>query len=212
MKDYYEDNFQTWNKLATAYQERFMDDDLYNDTYDRFCELIQKTNASVFEIGCGPGNLTKYLLAQRPDFKIEAIDVAPNMIALAKQNNPAADCKVMDCREIGKLDSKYDAIICGFCLPYLTKDDCAKLISDASLLLNEGGIFYLSAIEDDYEKSGFETSSDGQNKLFVYYHKENFLREELHANGFSRIETMRKSFSKKDGSVQTHLILIAQKK
>lgn len=212
MKDSHEDNFQTWNKLASAYQERFMDDDLYNDTYDRFCELIQKTNASVFEIGCGPGNLTKYLLAQRPDFKIQAIDVAPNMIALAKQNNPAADCKVMDCREIDKLDAKYDAIICGFCLPYLTKDDCAKLISDASFLLNEGGIFYLSAIEDDYGKSGFETSSDGQNKLFVYYHEENFLREQLQASGFGQIETMRKSFSKKDSSAQTHLILIAQKK
>src|SRR5688572_20967975 len=137
----YQTTFQTWNKIAGIYQDKFMDLDLYNDTYDAFCNLIGKPNAAIFEIGCGPGNITKYLLTKRPDFKIEAIDVAPNMIELAKENNPTADFNVMDCREIDTLTKTYDGIICGFCLPYLSKDDVAKLIQDSANLLSGGGIF-----------------------------------------------------------------------
>jgi trans-aconitate methyltransferase len=85
--DKYEITFDTWNKIASSYQERFMDLDLYNDTYDIFCSLIGQ-NAQIFEIGCGPGNITKYILSKRSDLQIEGIDIAPNMIKLAEKNNP----------------------------------------------------------------------------------------------------------------------------
>ena len=38
----YQITFETWNKVAAAYQEKFMELDLYNDTYDAFCALIEK--------------------------------------------------------------------------------------------------------------------------------------------------------------------------
>jgi 2-polyprenyl-3-methyl-5-hydroxy-6-metoxy-1,4-benzoquinol methylase len=210
--DSYKITFETWDKVAAAYQENFMDLDLYDDTYDAFCGLIEKRNPGIFEIGCGPGNITKYILSKRPDFRIEAIDISPNMIKLAEENNPEVDAGVMDCREIGKLTATYDAIMCGFCLAYLAKADVAKLIKDCSDLLNRGGIIYLSTIEGSYDKSGYETGRDGQNKMFIYYYQADFLLEELQANHFEIIEQKRKSFSKKDGAIQTHLILIAKKK
>lgn len=60
---------ETWDKLASQYQDKFMNLDLYNDTYDLFCSRIVKKEASVLELGCGPGNITKYMLSKRPDFK-----------------------------------------------------------------------------------------------------------------------------------------------
>src|SRR5690606_38021251 len=98
--DRYQITFQTWDKVAEVYQDIFMDMALYNNTYDAFCSLIRNPNPRIFEIGCGPGNITRYLLSKRPDFKIEAIDIAPKMIKLAKTNNPQATFRVMDCREI----------------------------------------------------------------------------------------------------------------
>ena len=92
--DSYKITFQTWDKVATMYQDKFMNMDLYNDTYDAFCNLIKKSNPKIFEIGCGPGNITKYMLSKRPDFEIEAIDMAPNMIKLAKENNPTANFRI----------------------------------------------------------------------------------------------------------------------
>lgn len=112
--DNYQITFQTWNKIADLYQEKFMDLDLYNDSYDLFCKQIKVHQAHILEIGCGPGNITKYLLEKRPDFQLLGTDIAPNMIVLAKKNNPTAEFQVMDARHIHQLSQKYDGIICGF--------------------------------------------------------------------------------------------------
>ena len=96
-----EETIETWNHIAKLYQEKFMDLALYNDSYDYFCRALDKPQAKILEIGCGPGNITKYLLFKRPDFEILGIDVAPNMISLAQQNIPAAHFEVMDARLIG---------------------------------------------------------------------------------------------------------------
>jgi trans-aconitate methyltransferase len=209
--DNYQQTFQTWDQLASQYQDKFMDLDLYNDTYDLFCLEVEKRNASILEIGCGPGNITKYLVSRRPDFKIEGLDVSPNMIKLAKVNNPTADFKIMDCREIDTWTSTVDAIICGFCLPYLSKEDGAKFIKDCAALLTSGGILYFSVIEDAYTKSGFETSSDGNHQMFVYYHEAAYLQEQLKKNGFKLLHEERKQYAQK-AKTATHLIFIARKK
>ena len=59
-----------------------MDLNLYNDTYDRFCEEVNIDKATILDIGCGSGNITKYILNKRPDFRIKGIDTSPNMIEL----------------------------------------------------------------------------------------------------------------------------------
>ncbi len=120
-EDSYKITFETWNKIAGLYQDKFMDLDLYNDTYDRFCEEILNVDAKVLEIGCGPGNITRYILSKRPDLILEGIDVAPDMILLAQKNNPGAVFHEMDARKIDMLGGKYDAVVCGFCMPYLSK-------------------------------------------------------------------------------------------
>jgi trans-aconitate methyltransferase len=209
--DNYKTTFDTWNKLAHNYQDKFMDLDLYDDTYNIFCGLITNPNATVFEIGCGPGNITKYLLNKRPDFKIDATDVVPNMVKLAQENNPEVMCSVLDCRELNTVTKKYDAIMCGFCMPYLSKDDCIKLINDAANILNSGGILYFSAIEDNYSKSTYETSSDGQHTMFIYYHEEKYLQAALKTNHFKEVIVKRKHYEKANGTTSTHIIFIAKK-
>lgn len=199
-----------WDNLAELYQDKFMDLDLYNDTYDTFCALIHTPKAKVFEIGCGPGNITKYLLAQRPDFMIDAIDMAPNMVKLAKLNNPSANFEVMDCQAIGQVTQRYEGIMCGFCMPYLSKAACAQLIKDAATLLQQGGIFYTSVIEGDYSQSGFERNSRNE-QMYVYYHQADYLQASLKAEGFEAIQLVRKSYAKSADTISTHLILIARK-
>ncbi len=207
--DRYQTTFASWDKVASLYEQYFMDFDLYNDTYDIFCNEIKKSNAAILEIGCGPGNITRYLLDKKHDLLIDATDIAPNMIVLAKQNNPVANCMVMDARDIHTLTKKYDGIMCGFCLPYLSKEDCEKLFFDCKNLLSNGGIFYCSAIEGDYESSSFETGSSGD-KVYVYYYEPDYLQQLLAKAGFEHIQLFQKKYQKKDGSKQTHIILLAK--
>ena len=199
---------ELFDKRAQQYQDKYMNVDMYSESLDLFCECVAKANPAIFEIACGPGNITKYLLDKRPDFNIFGIDLAPKMIELAKANNPTAQFAVMDCREIESLKEKYDGIMCGFCLPYLSKEESAKLIFDTSLLLLPGGILYLSTMEGDYEKSGFESSSAGE-QIFMHYHQAEYLAEDLLKNGFSIIDLQRK-FSSVNSIETIDLMIVAK--
>lgn len=210
--DQTENTKHVFNSCASEYQDRFMNVDLYADTLGVFCDSMKIESARILEIACGPGNITKYLLEKRPDFKIFGIDLAENMITLAKTNNPQAKFEVMDCRQINMLNEKYDGIMCGFCLPYISKPETFKLIKDSAQLLKENGVLYLSTMEDDYEKSGLKKSSSGKYETYQYFHEAAYLKQALEENGF-RINTLkRQDYPVTNGAKVVDLILIAQKK
>jgi len=134
------------------------------------------------------------------------------MNRLAKINNPKADFLLMDCRDIEMLGRKFDAIMCGFCMPYLSKEECRKLIADTSKLLNPNGLLYFSTMEDDYDKSGFETTSfSGPDQVYIYYHQADYLMDCLTDNRFQIIEMQRKDCPEPDGTFFTDMIFIARK-
>jgi 2-polyprenyl-3-methyl-5-hydroxy-6-metoxy-1,4-benzoquinol methylase len=209
--DPYKETFNTWNKIASLYQDRFMDLDLYNNTYDEICLSLTQDQAKILEIGCGPGNITRYLLSKRPDFDILGIDIAPNMVELAKKNNPSARFAIMDCRQIDELKTTYDGIICGFCLPYLSQSDCNKLIADCYQLLNEGGLIYLSFVEGDPDLSHFQTGSRGD-RVFFHYHHLADLKKLLAASGFEEQKIFKVEYKRSEGQSEMHTIWVGRKK
>jgi ubiquinone/menaquinone biosynthesis C-methylase UbiE len=198
-----------FNKYAEQYQNKFMNVDMYGDSFIFFCNEL-KQNPTVLELACGPGNITKFLLNKRPDLKIFGTDLAPNMIELAKQNNPSAEFKVMDCRDIISLNKKYDAVMCGFCLPYLSMEETQKLISDCSAVLNENGTIYISTMEDNYSHSGFRKGSQGD-EIYMHYYLENDLVPVLEKNNFIIKNIQRVRSEMTDGAIVTDLIIISQK-
>lgn len=200
-----------FNKYAKEYQDKFMDVSLYEDSLNKFCNLIAKENSKILDLACGPGNITKYLLSQKPDLIIRGIDLAPNMILLAQHNNPGASFELMDCRSIANLTEKFDAVIGAFCLPYLSKAETNKLLSDINSLLIEEGICYLSTMEDDYKKSGYETGSKGD-PIFMHYYEGEYLADELEKKNFTIVEIFRKSSLISNGKEVVDLAIISQKK
>lgn len=208
----YKKTIQTYNEVALNYENKFMEMDLYNDTYDLFCSLLN-TNSEVLDIGCGPGNITKYFLNIRKDLKITGIDLAPNMIERAKLNVPNANFTVKDALNIDELTNTFDGVVIGFCMPYLNKEDSSKLIRLSSEKLNSNGIIYISTMEDDYSKSGYETTSFSDEKeVYVYYHPEDHIKTELINNGFEILKIDRKDYPEPDGTFLSDMIFIARKK
>lgn len=207
--DRYKETFDTWNNIASIYQDKFMNLDIYNSTYDFICDNINKPNAKLLEIGCGPGNITHYLLSKRPDFDILGIDIAPNMVELAKVNNPKAHFEVMDSRQINQLEAKYDGIIGGFCLPYLSQTEGQTLIANAHDLLNDGGLLYLSFVEGDPNKSDFKVGSGG--RVYFYYHELNDIKSQLINAKFEDIRTFEVQYKIAETQFDIHSIVIARK-
>ena len=200
-----------FDKSAHIYQDKFMDVSIYAGAIDLFCDNITVAHARILDIACGPGNITKYLADRRPGYQILGIDLAPNMLDLARINAPNAEFRLMDCRDIGSIGRKFDGIVCGFCLPYLTREETLQLITNVSGLLNAGGMFYLSTMEEDeLNKSRYQTSSTGD-QVYVNYHPENYLREALLDHSFKIIDIKHFSETDKEGRVITDLVLIGIK-
>ncbi len=201
-----------FNKYASDYQSRFMEPGLYQDSFDLFCSFIPVKHAAILDVACGPGNIAQYLLKKRPDFQILGIDLAEEMIKLAKANNPTAQFRKMDCREISRLKNQYSGIVCGFGLPYLSREEAIQFIQDASFRLLPGGILYLSTMEGASSKSGWKSSSICvTDQTYTNYHEEDYLREALTQANLEIISVSRKDFPEKDGSKTIDLILIARK-
>jgi len=208
--EHYKETSETWNKIASLYEERFMDLDLYDKTYDHFCDLIENKNADVLDIGCGPGNISRYVLSKRPGFHINGIDIAPNMIELARKNIPNATFQILDSRNIKKLNKKYDGIICGFCLPYLSEPDGNKCIADCADMLTDQGVFYLSFMEGEPEQSGFQTASNGE-RVYFYYYRLDDITQRLKNHGFTDPEISRIDYTRANGVAEVHTVVVAKK-
>ena len=206
----YDETHKTWNKIAQLYEDVFMDLKLYDDTYHKFCTQITKTDASLLEIGCGPGNITRYLLNYNPKFKILATDVSKNMVDLAIKNNSSVDHQIIDCRNIGNLKSKFDGIICGFIIPYLKDSDLLNLIADIHDLLYEGGILYLSFVVGKYKNSKYISGSTGDRTFFYYYNLEK-IKKTLEKEYLSITNIIEKEYQRSDGKQEIHVIVIAKK-
>lgn len=211
MEDRYLETHKTWDTIAQSYEDIFMKLELYNDTYKSFCDLLLRPDASVLEIGCGPGNITRHILDLNPKLKVLATDISKNMIDLAKRNNPEVEVQILDCRNLETINTVFDGIICGFTIPYLSKPDCSKLISDCSNLLTEEGALYLSFASGDYKKSGFISGSSG-GKVYFYYHELKRIKQELELKHLTVVDLFQKEYKKSDSISEMHTIINAKKR
>lgn len=205
----YKTTINTFDKLAQQYQDKYLDSDIYHHSYQKLLQLVPNERARVLDIGCGPGNISCYLQARLSELTITGIDPAPSMVALAKQNLPKAKFLVMDARDIATMQTAFDVIICGFCLPYLSQDDAADLIRNCAQLLAPRGVLYLSTMEDDYSQSGYDSNAKGD-QVYTHFHTGKYLKQLLQDNGLKLCDESRKEFIRDDNSVHTDIFLIAQ--
>ena len=200
-----------FEKYASKYEAQYMNVDKYRDALDLFCKNLPKENASILELACGPGNITKYLLSKNPKLQILATDLSTAMLEIAQKNNPEVSVKLMDCRAIGELNKSFDAIVCGFGLPYLSKEEAIQLTIDMCNMLNNGGLVYTSFMEAANGKSGYTTSSnDSGDELFTYYHEEGYLKDVFLKCGMEMLDISTVKYSDRSGEV-VDLIMIAKK-
>lgn len=202
-----------FDQFATEYAQRFIDLNAYSDSIGQFCNFIGNNRPAILELGCGPGNVTSLLKSHFPESRIIAIDLAPKMIEIAREQLPEVDFVVMDVRDISIIPVKFDAIMCSFCLPFLSKADTEKLINDCAGLLVSGGILYISTMEGNEERAGFETTSfSGNAEIYFNYHQQQDLEQAFVQSGFEIGQIKCQDYIEPDGSVTTDMIFIGIKR
>ena len=132
------------------------------------------------------------------------------MLKLARKNVPNASFVEMDCRSVSNLNGTFDGIVCGFVLPYLSKNEAIQLIHDASDLLEPEGILYISTMEGLYSTSEQTKSSTGEYELFIHYHEFEYLDQAIKDAGLFLLKTLRVE-SVSAGKDVVDLILLIKK-
>lgn len=173
---------QVFDQQAERYQERFMDVGLYDASYQQFCQMLPSGRARVLDVACGPGNVSRKLLQQRPELDVLGIDLAPQMLALAKQAVPAARFKVHDIRQLQALSDVFDGMICAFGIPYLTAAEVTAFCAACAQCLRAEGVLYLS-----FSVLPAETAERPDCPDYLHFHEPAFVRECLLACGFGEI-------------------------
>jgi len=209
----FELSVQRFDQFAAEYDNRFMDLNAYSDSIELFCNLIGNDHPNILELGCGPGNVTRLLKLRFPESEITAIDLAPQMIEIASKLLPDVDFLVMDVRDISIIPVKFDAIMCSFCLPFLSKDDAGILISDSASHLVPGGVLYVSTMEGSEEQAGFETTSfSGDAEIYFNYHRQVDLEQAFVQSGLEIRQAKLQDYIEPDGSATTDMMFIAVKR
>ncbi|HLP41931.1 MAG TPA: methyltransferase domain-containing protein [Fibrobacteria bacterium] len=207
----FEISVQRFDEFADQYANRFMNVADYAESLAVFCN-IALPRPGILDLACGPGNYTMYLKNQFPESRIIGIDLAPKMLEIAKNKLPEADFLLMDIKEVAKLTENFDLIICSFGLPFLSKQESAKLILDCSGKLNAKGRLYLSTMEGEESKAGFEpTSFSGSSEIYFNYHLSKDIENTLKAGGLDVIQARKQDYFEPDGTKSTDLLFVAEK-
>jgi len=201
-----------YDKHVREYVDRFMNLDLYRESFVPFVESLTY-GASVVDLGCGPGNVIRHLRALRPDLSFLGMDLAPAMIREAEVQNPGVSFEVMDIRDAGQLGRCFEGIIAAFCLPYLPAADVPLLFHEMNRLAAPGALLYLSLMKGPRGRSGMErTSFTGTDELYINYYGRSEIETWLDAHDF-HIESLRTiDYPEGDGSMTMELVYLARKR
>jgi cyclopropane fatty-acyl-phospholipid synthase-like methyltransferase len=194
---------------AEAYALKYADVGRYKPSLDHFLALMPM-GAHVLELACGPGNVTRYLIDQRPDLRLLATDLAPEMVDVARRSVPEVEHKLMDMREVGTLGPAFHGVVCAFGLPYLDQQAAARFIRDAASVLLPGGALYLSTMEDEPAKSGWEGPSKDR-QVLMNYHLGKDLVTVLRSVGLWPRYEQRASYISAHGTAVTDVMLVCSK-
>lgn len=94
---------------------------------------------------CGLGDDAAYLTMQGA--QVVAFDLSPGMLEQAKQADPLGDYRLLDLREMDKLEELYEGVWARGCLYHLTPTELEEWFKSCHALLRTRGVLYFSLKE-----------------------------------------------------------------
>ena len=135
--------YEVWEKLAHKYNNLWVQKYSLGPTRREVKKivlpLLEKNNElKILDIGCGTGQLIKEISDQYTKVNYLGIDVAENMIEVAKKNNKGKNVKFKTSSiESFESNEKYDIIICTHAFPYFPNKQ--EMIKKMAGLCNKKG-------------------------------------------------------------------------
>ena len=104
-----------------------------------FCDLVlgNGAGAEVGDVGCGTGRLAPYLAAR--GLVPHGVDLSPEMIRVARRDQPGFRFDVADLRELPFGDASLAGVICWYSLMYCAPPDRPRAFGELARVVRPGG-------------------------------------------------------------------------
>lgn len=119
IKEFYEESFKEFGD-RDARSLHWSDKDGQITRFNILLNIANITGASLLDVGCGFGDLYKYLLERQIDANYTGIDIIPEFIATAKTRYPDA---TFECKDIFDCSRHFDCIFASGALSFKVKDN-----------------------------------------------------------------------------------------
>lgn len=146
--------YEVWEKLAHKYNRLWVQKYSLRPTRREVLRIVlplleKNKNARILEIGCGTGQLIREISRKYGNVRYLGIDVAENMIKIARTSNTAPNLKFTVC-PIERFDSgdRFDIIICTHAFPYFP-DKTGALRKIAGLCAENASIVMVQSSTND---------------------------------------------------------------
>lgn len=106
---------------------------------------LSKEVPDVLLPACGLGDDAVYLTKQGA--RVVAFDLSPEMLKKARQADPQGDYRLLDMREMDKLEDRYDGVWARGCLYHLTPIELEEWFKTCHALMRARGVLYFSLKE-----------------------------------------------------------------
>jgi ubiquinone/menaquinone biosynthesis C-methylase UbiE len=157
----------TFDKLAARYADKYFALRDYDDAYARLLDGLPR-GARLLDLACGPGNFCAFAARHRPDLALLGLDMAPAMLAQARERVPGAEFRLGDCRRLDEGLGTFDAAAFCFGLSYLDEEEAVACLRGLRTLLSPGAPLLLTTITGAQAEIRRETSSSGDSVHQVY--------------------------------------------
>jgi ubiquinone/menaquinone biosynthesis C-methylase UbiE len=195
----------SYNQNAKAYADKFMCHAPYVKQAKTFAQLLGCGN-SVLDIGCGPGNVAKQLLAVKP-LQITGVDLSGEMVKLASANVPSGRFYCQDIRHVDFDEASFDAVVLSFSIVHLQDAEADKLLRKAISWTKRNGHLFVSFMAG--KVAGFEQTSFSRQPIYFNYFDHGRIAQLLIEQGMEIIHLEQQDYHEPDGTITKDHFLFA---
>ena len=134
-----------YDRVAERYAHEYFEE-LAHKPFD--CQLLDdfarqvSKEGSVCELGCGPGQVARYLKDRGVDMR--GIDLSAEMVRVAKRLNPDIPFEQGDMLSLILEDDSLAALVLFYSIIHLKREDVSRALGEMNRVLCPGGRLFLS--------------------------------------------------------------------
>lgn len=152
-----------------------------------FCDLTLAADlgTEVGDIGCGPGRLEPYLAAR--GLSPRGIDLAPEMVRVARRDHPAFSFEVADLRALPFEDASLAGVVCWYSLMFLAPSDRPAAFGELARVVKPGGYLVTAFKAGDSQVRRAGRSVDLGVEFDVYWLSPDEMERRANDAGFATV-------------------------